>query len=533
MKKQKNNRQNIWIIAAGIILLAAICIVVAIFVSQSKKLCVVGIEVENIEHIDKDASVELNYSLVFEKNGDIPKWVEKKVVSRITKKLELDAETFSPSLLKVELAEKQKDGTGKIKLTAKGDGAASFYVRCADVSKTVEVIVGVLEPEYIVSDENVFVAKGTTVNVNAKVGPLYCDDKVVYGSEDSFVARVDDEGNVTFVSTGETYIYCTTSNGLSSRTKVTSAIVAEKFEFDTEEVKCSVNSQFVFGYSLYPEYVTYGSDVLIYSEDESVIKYDSSKGAFVAVGAGETNIVGKFMSAELLTDVIHVTVSGTRKDGTQIKPSADSDKELKAVINENIECRRDSKTKLSVKNIRQKPQLPNGCEITSATIVLNYLGYNVDKVTMADNYLKCGKPYNKTDPNEAYMGDPHGTGWYCFAPVIEDAVNKYFVANGYDTYRAYDITGTDVEKLKKLIDEGTPVVFWGTLYFNKPYYSNKFTLPDGSKPYSNLHCLVLTGYEDSYFYISDPLELSNKVAIEKFTEVYELMGKRAVKIVEK
>lgn len=533
MKKQKNNRQNIWIIAAGIILLAAICIVVAIFVSQSKKLCVVGIEVENIEHIDKDAIVELNYSLVFEKNGDIPKWVEKKVVSRITKKLELDAETFSPSLLKVELAEKQKDGTGKIKLTAKGDGAASFYVRCADVSKTVEVIVGVLEPEYIVSDENVFVAKGTTVNVNAKVGPLYCDDTVVYGSEDSFVARVDNEGNVTFVSTGETYIYCTTSNGLSSRTKVTSAIVAEKFEFDAEEVKCSVNSQFVFGYSLYPEYVTYGSDVLIYSEDESVIKYDSSKGAFVAVGAGETNIVGKFMSGELLTDSIHITVMGTRKEGTEQKISSDSSKELKAEVNEEIVCNLDSKTNLSVKNIRQNPQLRNGCEITSATIALNYLGFNVDKVTMADKYLKCGNPYYETDPNEAYMGDPHSVGWYCFAPVIEEAVNKYLNDKGDDVYIAYDITGADTDELKKLVDKGTPVIFWGTLYFNKPSYSKEFTLPDGSKPYSNQHCLVLTGYDDSNFYISDPLVLSSKVAADKFVEIYNLMGKRAVKIVEK
>ena len=34
---------------------------------------------------------------------------------------------------------------------------------------------------------------------------------------------------------------------------------------------------------------------------------------------------------------------------------------------------------LPVKTIYQKPELPNGCEITSATIVLNYLGFNVSK----------------------------------------------------------------------------------------------------------------------------------------------------------
>ena len=42
---------------------------------------------------------------------------------------------------------------------------------------------------------------------------------------------------------------------------------------------------------------------------------------------------------------------------------------------------------LPVNTIYQKPELPNGCEITSATIVLNYLGFNVSRVTMADTYL--------------------------------------------------------------------------------------------------------------------------------------------------
>ena len=42
---------------------------------------------------------------------------------------------------------------------------------------------------------------------------------------------------------------------------------------------------------------------------------------------------------------------------------------------------------LPVNTIYQKPELPNGFEITSATIVLNYLGFNVSKVTMADTYL--------------------------------------------------------------------------------------------------------------------------------------------------
>ena len=39
---------------------------------------------------------------------------------------------------------------------------------------------------------------------------------------------------------------------------------------------------------------------------------------------------------------------------------------------------------LEVENIDQNPELPNGCEITSAAIVLQYLGFPVDKVTLAE-----------------------------------------------------------------------------------------------------------------------------------------------------
>ena len=42
-----------------------------------------------------------------------------------------------------------------------------------------------------------------------------------------------------------------------------------------------------------------------------------------------------------------------------------------------------STVQLDVENIPQNPELPNGCEITSAAIVLNYLGFDIDKVTLA------------------------------------------------------------------------------------------------------------------------------------------------------
>ena len=64
----------------------------------------------------------------------------------------------------------------------------------------------------------------------------------------------------------------------------------------------------------------------------------------------------------------------------------------------------------------QMPELPTGCEITALTMTLQYYGFDVDKVTMAEEYLPtvlarfyydsegnlCGP-----DLNQYFVGGPH------------------------------------------------------------------------------------------------------------------------------
>lgn len=189
---------------------------------------------------------------------------------------------------------------------------------------------------------------------------------------------------------------------------------------------------------------------------------------------------------------------------------------------------------LPVQNIYQKPQLPNGCEITSATIVLNYLGFNVSKTTMADTYLPKQYPYYNVDPNVAYMGNPRtGQGWYCLPGPIVTAVNSYLSAVGDTRYTATDITGVSIDGLKDYIKQGHPIVFWATVGFSSPRKSHSFTLPNGEYPYTGLHCLVLKGFDEANMYIADPLGITSKVSIERFASVFQGMGSRAVLIAEK
>ncbi|MBQ7784498.1 MAG: C39 family peptidase, partial [Oscillospiraceae bacterium] len=49
--------------------------------------------------------------------------------------------------------------------------------------------------------------------------------------------------------------------------------------------------------------------------------------------------------------------------------------------------------------IMQNPELPTGCEITSLTMLLRHIGYDADKLDMADNYLPKGE-YRASDFKE-------------------------------------------------------------------------------------------------------------------------------------
>ena len=54
----------------------------------------------------------------------------------------------------------------------------------------------------------------------------------------------------------------------------------------------------------------------------------------------------------------------------------------------------------------QYPELPTGCEITSLTEVLNYLGYGIDKETLARNYLDMRDTVTQGCFVEYFWGSP-------------------------------------------------------------------------------------------------------------------------------
>ena len=86
--------------------------------------------------------------------------------------------------------------------------------------------------------------------------------------------------------------------------------------------------------------------------------------------------------------------------------------------------------------------------------------------------------------------------------------------------------------MEMYLAQGTPVLVWATRGFTEPLYNYTFTLADGSWPYSNSHCLVLTGYDEDNYYFADPMQEITEIGRDTFALRYEELGCHAVVITQ-
>lgn len=206
-------------------------------------------------------------------------------------------------------------------------------------------------------------------------------------------------------------------------------------------------------------------------------------------------------------------------------------------LQEILEWRRKIDRREEAKVIYQNPEMPNGCEITSGTILLNWIGYNVDKMTMHNDYLPKYPVQNGVmpDPNEYYIGDARKNylGWYCFEQPVIDACNQYLEDVG-SSQRVKQVSGLSQEEMDKYLGWNIPLVIWMTTDYKTPRYSNytyKLTNGESYTPYTNLHCVVVTSKNDDGSYnIADPIIGWKTISEETFWYVFTQMGSRAITV---
>lgn len=125
----------------------------------------------------------------------------------------------------------------------------------------------------------------------------------------------------------------------------------------------------------------------------------------------------------------------------------------------------------------QLPKLPTGCEITSWTMMANFAGVKIDKITAAKIMPKSN------DPNKGFMGSPFshsGNGLVVYPNGLKKMTIKYL-----GSYK--NLTGCSLNTIKKNLRQHKLVMVW--------VYGLGFNWS---------HTVALTGYDNKGFYYNDP-----------------------------
>lgn len=193
--------------------------------------------------------------------------------------------------------------------------------------------------------------------------------------------------------------------------------------------------------------------------------------------------------------------------------------------------------------MEQYPELPTGCEITAMTMVLNYYGYNVDKVTMALDYMpKIQAEFYRSedgrlmgpDLENFFVGDPtEETGYICGTGAIVTAANAYLTDVGSDM-TAVAMKNAQPEELYDLIDQGTPVVIWCTINMEDRAETDSWYREDGTymEWSTNDHGAVLIGYDEDTVTVADPIYSRITVSRVQFEKIFAERGGQCVILTE-
>ena len=189
--------------------------------------------------------------------------------------------------------------------------------------------------------------------------------------------------------------------------------------------------------------------------------------------------------------------------------------------------------KLNVPLENQMPDLPNGCEVTSLSMLMNYYGIKVSKNELAetiqhvDSFTDGGK--YRGNPHQGFVG--HMTianaGWCVYNEPLYNVARKY-------TSHIENITGSDFLSLIKLVSNGHPVMIITTTTFNKVNNMQTWDTNTGKVNVTpSSHACVITGYSKpkKIVYVNNPYGYKNQpVNWKNLQASYNQQGRQALYI---
>ncbi|WP_196220162.1 C39 family peptidase [Terrilactibacillus tamarindi] len=181
--------------------------------------------------------------------------------------------------------------------------------------------------------------------------------------------------------------------------------------------------------------------------------------------------------------------------------------------------------------IRQLPELPNGCEVTSLTMLLNQAGLKVNKMTLASQIKKV--PFKEGNyngnPNEGFVGNLYhgGPGYAAYhGPVFQ-------LAERYLGDRAVDLTGKEWRQIEEQLASGSSIWVINNVNFNElpeSQFITWHTKQGNIKITYKEHSVLVTGYDQDYVYFNDPLTNTKNKKVRKsaFIQGWKQMGSQAI-----
>lgn len=186
----------------------------------------------------------------------------------------------------------------------------------------------------------------------------------------------------------------------------------------------------------------------------------------------------------------------------------------------------------------QFPLLPNGCEVTSLSMLLGAVGHPVSKMRLARLVAKDPTPRVLSkggaivawgNPNVGFVGDMyvHPDGFGVYHGPIARLVDRLLPG------RAIDLTGDPFTAVLAHVAEGTPVEVWTTVPLSPDVPFVTWQSPEGPVHTTlDEHAVVVVGYSPTDVFINNPFngEAAEAVPIARFEAAWRVMGAQAVTV---
>lgn len=196
----------------------------------------------------------------------------------------------------------------------------------------------------------------------------------------------------------------------------------------------------------------------------------------------------------------------------------------------------------------QLPALPNGCEVTSLSMLLGAVGHPISKMTLAAEAPRDTTPYVlKEQPG--FKGNPlmEVTSWGNPNVGFVGSMSQKDGELGYGIYhgpvaellnevlpgQALDLTGASFSTILDYVAHGDPVEVWTTINFMPTNEWVTWQTPEGPFTATPMeHAVLVVGYTPTTLLVNNPYtgEAAQSVNRTDFIAAWKQLGEQAVTV---